>query len=158
MPASQASSTPIANRWASDTRGSGFRGAGAAGASIDAWTPPAGGGGRMPAGPAGDTMRRMSSSEHPERPEHDAAVQEPSHAVAVTGPDPAAAPRELHVNWIYGLFAVVLLALGFGVWGAWMVFGGEPGEDPLVLQQRVEGLQQRVTTLSRSDQISREAN
>ena len=112
----------------------------------------------MPAGPAGDTMRRMSSNEHSERPEQDAAGQEPSHAVAVTGPDPAAAPRELHVNWIYGLFAVVLLALGFGVWGAWMVFGGEPGEDPLVLQQRVEGLQQRVTTLSRSDQISREAN
>jgi len=103
-------------------------------------------------------MRRMTSSEPSGRQPPDATAHDPQHAVAVTGPDPAAAPRELHVNWIYGLFALVLLALGFGAWGAWVVFGARPGEDPLVLQQRVEALQQRVTTLARSDQISREAN
>lgn len=100
--------------------------------------------GRVPAGPAGDNMSPMSSSEHPDRQAQDA--------------DPHEAPRELHVNWFYGLVAVVLLALGFGAWGAWIVFGGAPGEDPAALQQQVEALEQRVTTLTRSDQISREAN
>lgn len=103
-------------------------------------------------------MRRMGSSEHSDQPPREAAPQDPPHPVSVTVPDPAAAPRELHLNWIYGLFAVVLLSLGFGAWGAWMVFGGGPGEDPQVLRQQVDALQQRVTTLSRSDQISREAN
>lgn len=102
-------------------------------------------------------MGRMSSSEHPGAPRHDAAAPDPRHAEGDV-PDAAAPPRELHVNWVYGLLAVVLLALGFGVWGALMVFGSRSGEDPLVMQQRVEQLQQQVTTLARSDQISREAN
>ncbi|MEN1926435.1 DUF6776 family protein [Luteimonas qiangzhengi] len=70
----------------------------------------------------------------------------------------SAGGRDIHVNWIYGLFALVLLSLGFGIWGLLTVFGGGSGDDPRVLQEQVEGLEQRVTTLSRSDQISREAN
>lgn len=66
--------------------------------------------------------------------------------------------RDLHVNWIYGLFALVLLSLAFGVWGMWRVFGGGSAEDAASLRAQVEELEQRVTTLARSDQISREAN
>lgn len=64
--------------------------------------------------------------------------------------------------------AVVLLSLMFGAWGAWRVFAPEPADarariadrdERLAAQHRViEELQQRVATLSRSDQISRDAN
>lgn len=73
-------------------------------------------------------------------------------------PGPAAAPRKFSFNWIHGLIAVVLLSLGFGVWGLVTVFAGGGADDPQVLQEQVEALEQRVTTLARSDQISREAN
>lgn len=61
-------------------------------------------------------------------------------------------------RWMLGLGALVLLSLAFGVWGAWTVFGGGPGDDPASLRKQVEELEQQVTTLARSDQISREAN
>lgn len=103
---------------------------------------------------AGDTIGRMSNTQHPGPEEQDEAM---------SGPDPAAGNeqagvRELHVNWFYGLFALVLLSLAFGAWGMWIVFGGAPGDDPAALRAQVDELEQRVTTLARSDQISREAN
>lgn len=98
-------------------------------------------------------MGRMSETQHPDPGGPVASGRDPS------SPAPGAVVAwDIHVNRLYGLCALVLLALGFGAWGAWMVFGGRAGEDPEVLRQQLEALQQRATTLARSDQISREAN
>ncbi|GAB3350721.1 DUF6776 family protein [Lysobacter tyrosinilyticus] len=66
------------------------------------------------------------------------------------------------------LSMVVLAALGFGGWGAWQVFAPNSGDpraqigslkrDYANLQDETEQLRQRVATLTRSDQISRDAN
>ncbi|HEY1139852.1 MAG TPA: DUF6776 family protein [Lysobacter sp.] len=64
--------------------------------------------------------------------------------------------------------AIFLIALAFGAWGAWQVFSPSSG-DPRAqiarlhrenanLHGEAEQLQQRVATLTRSDQISRDAN
>lgn len=80
------------------------------------------------------------------------------------GNDPPAAPPAHppapHSRWAYALLAVLLLALGFGAWGAWtaMSRGGEPGAALARAQAEVERLEQQAATLSRSDQISRDAN
>jgi hypothetical protein len=68
---------------------------------------------------------------------------------------------EIHHRGLYALLAVLLAALLFGGWGLWTTFA--PGvEDPQALvreqQAGIEALEQRVATLTRSDQISREAN
>lgn len=67
-----------------------------------------------------------------------------------------------------GVAATVVLAFGFGSWGLWRVFA--PGSADVraqlagserqarALSVDIEQLRQRVTTLSRSDQISRDAN
>ncbi|MGY0620086.1 DUF6776 family protein [Lysobacter sp. A378] len=67
-----------------------------------------------------------------------------------------------------GAMVAFVLALAFGGWGLWRVLA--PGSADVrtrlavsedvaeQLQGRVEGLQQRVATLGRSDQISRDAN
>jgi hypothetical protein len=66
------------------------------------------------------------------------------------------------------LAAFVLAALAFGAWGAWQVFSPASG-DPRArlassareidsLQDELEQHRQRVATLTRSDQISRDAN
>lgn len=64
--------------------------------------------------------------------------------------------------------AVVLVSLMFGAWGLWRVFAPEPADARAQITERderleaqqsiIEELQQRVATLSRSDQISRDAN
>lgn len=64
--------------------------------------------------------------------------------------------------------ALWTLAMLFGVWGLWRVFAPPPDDMRAQLAQRderlreqrvvIEELQQRVATLSRSDQISRDAN
>ncbi len=64
--------------------------------------------------------------------------------------------------------ALFVLALGFGGWGLWRVFAPGAGDvrTQLAGSQRqgrvqageIEQLRQRVTTLTRSDQISRDAN
>ncbi|MBW3550624.1 MAG: hypothetical protein KY442_07310 [Proteobacteria bacterium] len=66
------------------------------------------------------------------------------------------------------MVAIVAVALLFGAWGAWRVLA--PGTDDFRGQlaaserdrrgqsERIEQLQQRVATLGRSDQISRDAN
>ena len=57
----------------------------------------------------------------------------------------------------------VTTALVLGGWGLWRVLAGGAGDDatPAQLraqQRRIESLEQQVATLSRSDQISRDAN
>ncbi|NYZ62920.1 hypothetical protein H0E82_09110 [Luteimonas sp. SJ-16] len=62
---------------------------------------------------------------------------------------------------ILGLLAAVLLSLVFGLWGAWQVFapsGTNPQRELGAAAAQIEGLQQQVATLTRSDQISRDAN
>ena len=64
--------------------------------------------------------------------------------------------------------AVFAAALAFGAWGAWQAFAPASGDpraqiarlarDNAALQDEAEQLRQRVATLTRSDQISRDAN
>ncbi|RZA18084.1 MAG: hypothetical protein EOP93_12045, partial [Lysobacteraceae bacterium] len=59
------------------------------------------------------------------------------------------------------LLLLVTAALLFGGWGAWRTFAPRPAnaQEQLRLQdRRIEDLEQQVATLSRSDQISRQAN
>lgn len=83
------------------------------------------------------------------------ASQQPAAAAPAPHHDP-------HPRWTYVLIAVLLLSLAFGAWGLSVVFGGGPSDDPgaqlRAQQARIDLLEQRVTTLARSDQISREAN
>jgi hypothetical protein len=62
---------------------------------------------------------------------------------------------------VYVVLAVFLAALAFGAWGLWTVFAPPPGDPRLQLaaqRDRIAALEQQVATLSRSDQVSREAN
>lgn len=63
-------------------------------------------------------------------------------------------------HWVYVALAVFLLALGFGLWGAWATFfaADADGRNASTLRARNDVLKQEVSTLRRSDQISREAN
>lgn len=79
-----------------------------------------------------------------------------------TGPAPATPHGDVHGHGLmYALLVLFVLALAFGGWGLWTTFASSP-DDPtarLHTQQRqLDDLQQRVATLGRSDQISREAN
>ena len=71
-------------------------------------------------------------------------------------PAPAAVPA--HVRGAsYAVLGVFVLALLFGLWGVWqLVMGSSPGTP--ASQAELEALAQQVATLTRSDQISREAN
>jgi hypothetical protein len=83
-------------------------------------------------------------------------------------PKPPSAPQLLPVSGgarmtVYALAAVLVIALGFGIWGAWQVFSPASSALPSAAQWRAaqarnQQLEQRVATLSRSDQISRDAN
>lgn len=68
--------------------------------------------------------------------------------------------REQHPWWAYGLLAVLVLSLVFGLWGVWTVVtaSGTDHAEVARLRGQVEQLEQQVATLSRSDQISRNAN
>ena len=64
---------------------------------------------------------------------------------------------------LYAAVALLLLALAFGGWGVWQVFAGGDGNRPTqaqlqTQQKKIDELEQRAATLSRSDQISRDAN
>jgi hypothetical protein len=78
--------------------------------------------------------------------------------------EPASAPHSpvTHGHGIaYALIGVFLLALAFGGWGLWRVLApppGDPGTQLRAQQARLDELEQRVATLTRSDQISRDAN
>lgn len=74
--------------------------------------------------------------------------------------DPAPEHSESH-GLAYALIAGFLLALAFGAWGAWTVFRPAPDDAQARLlnqQGEIAGLQQKVANLTRSDQISRDAN
>ncbi len=76
-------------------------------------------------------------------------------------PPPATQPLPPPHHWVYLGLGVFLLALGFGVWGVWTVFfsgGDASGQSAAALTARSEKLSQEVSTLRRSDQISRDAN
>ena len=72
----------------------------------------------------------------------------------------AAQAHEPHPRLLYALLALLAAALAFGGWGVWKTFASGSGapESQLRQQDKVEDLEQRVATLTRSDQISREAN
>lgn len=64
-------------------------------------------------------------------------------------------------RWVYLAVAVFLAAIGFGLWGVWTTFfAGADLDDrsAAALRARSEKLSQEVSTLRRSDQISRDAN
>ena len=79
-------------------------------------------------------------------------------------PAPSTAARRLRV----AALAALVLALGFGGWGLWRVFAPGSGDVRTLLAaseregraqaRAIEQFQQQVATLSRSDQISRDAN
>jgi hypothetical protein len=72
--------------------------------------------------------------------------------------DTGETPPPAHGHGIaYALIAAFVLALAFGAWGLWRVLSPAPG-DTHAQVARIAELEQRVATLSRSDQISREAN
>lgn len=74
---------------------------------------------------------------------------------------PEPAPPAADHRALYVLAAVLLVSLAFGAWGAWTTFRPGAADGPAQLrrqQARIEALEQRVATLARSDQISRDAN
>ncbi|MFC0679833.1 DUF6776 family protein [Lysobacter korlensis] len=76
---------------------------------------------------------------------------------------PASTPRSSRL-----VIALVLVSLALGAWGLWQTFGADAAQARSELStarramraqaQELEQLRQRVTTLTRSDQISRDAN
>ncbi len=99
----------------------------------------------------------------PEAPQ----TSDPVEASAA-GAAPAWPVMQVQTRWVTIAGLALILALGFGGWGLWRAFSPDPG-DPRVLlensqraargqQGQIDQLQQRVSTLTRSDQISREAN
>ena len=84
----------------------------------------------------------------------------PVTAGPATAAGPAAAATHGH-GLAYALVAMFLLALAFGGWGLWKVFAPSPDDPRTQLQAQrtqLDQLEQHVATLTRSDQISREAN
>jgi len=90
-----------------------------------------------------------------------AGMTEPRPPLAsadATAPAPAQRPGK---GPAYAVIVVFLLALAFGAWGLWRVLAPPPGDLRPQLrsqQRRIDDLAQQVATLSRSDQISRDAN
>jgi hypothetical protein len=85
-------------------------------------------------------------------------MEETEHPPSPRPPAEVAATPATHGHGIaYALIAAFVLALAFGAWGLWRVLSPAPG-DTHAQAARIADLEQRVATLSRSDQISREAN
>lgn len=96
------------------------------------------------------TDPEQTSEQTPEPP--------PEDAVPADAPPAAAAPRVRRRPW---RFLVLVVALAFGAWGLWRTFApvvGDDGQASGNQRAQVEALKQQVATLSRSDQISRDAN
>lgn len=90
-------------------------------------------------------------------------MTDPTPVAGPPGESPAEAIRQTaaqHPWWAYGVLALLLVALAFGAWGAWTVIGrgATPDAAAGASQAELERLAQEVATLTRSDQISREAN
>jgi hypothetical protein len=97
----------------------------------------------------------------------DASSEEPVGVEDGRGAPPTAPPSEPphdphhHHGWVYLAMAVFALALLFGAWGVWTTWiAGDVGDiqDVASLNKATERLRQDVSTLRRSDQISRDAN
>ncbi len=67
-------------------------------------------------------------------------------------------PEHPHPRAHVVLMAVLVACLAFGVWGAWTVSSSAGAGEDARLRGEIEGLRQEIATLSRSDQVSREAN
>src|SRR5690554_3571024 len=67
-------------------------------------------------------------------------------------------PEHPHPRAHIVLLVLLATCLLFGIWGAWTVSSGGGRSDDAMLRTEVETLRQEVATLSRSDQVSREAN
>ncbi|MET0288424.1 MAG: DUF6776 family protein [Pseudoxanthomonas sp.] len=84
--------------------------------------------------------------------------------MSTSRPSPQLQPIPLRTRLItYAVALLVLVAFGFGAWGAWVTWRVQAAGIPSASQWRASQarlveLEQRVATLSRSDQISREAN
>jgi hypothetical protein len=103
----------------------------------------------------------------PSDPEQPLPSHPPGHL-----PEPVAAPSAARDVMVGGrmpiLLGVVAISLFFGLWGLWRVFAPAPDSPQAQLEsneretrgqrREIDQLQQRVTTLGRSDQISRDAN
>ena len=75
---------------------------------------------------------------------------------------PTVPPPRLKRGPVIAIVALVVVLVAGG-WGLWRALAGSAGEGPTPAQvrrqqQRIESLEQQVATLSRSDQISRDAN
>ncbi|WP_337244397.1 DUF6776 family protein [Luteimonas sp. gir] len=79
-----------------------------------------------------------------------------------TPASPGASARPPHgPRWARVLLGVTAVSLLFGLWGAWQVFApgaAHPQRQLAAQAAQIEELQQQVATLTRSDQISRDAN
>ena len=98
----------------------------------------------------------MSAPLPPDPDTADQAMPEPVAAVD----EPGVAHAHGH-GLAYALVVIFLLALAFGGWGLWKVFAPLPDDPRTQLQAQrtqIDQLEQRAATLTRSDQISREAN
>lgn len=96
-------------------------------------------------------------------PDPGSAPTPPTHAPVADGAHIAAGHADaVHGHGVaYALIALFLLALGFGGWGVWKVLApaaGDPRAQLSIQRDRIDDLEQRVATLTRSDQISRNAN
>ncbi len=109
----------------------------------------------------------MSPTRSPSEPEPEQPEAEPTPAAVAAATHPAVPVRN-HRPPLMVMWAVVAVALLFGAWGAWRTLG--PGASDVHarlsaseqngqrLQAELGELQQTVATLTRSDQISRDAN
>lgn len=94
----------------------------------------------------------------------DTPATPPAEDIDPPAPGNAIGPGHPEVHdhrWAYALIAIFLLAIAFGIWGAWRTFAPGPADAPAQLrtqQGKLNELEQRVSTLTRSDQISRDAN
>lgn len=76
------------------------------------------------------------------------------------GPAPALERHQGH-GLAYTVIVVFLLSLAFGGWGLWKLFSPAPGDASAQLdeqQDQISALEQKVANLTRSDQVSRDAN
>ncbi|MFT3763243.1 MAG: hypothetical protein QM761_11705 [Pseudoxanthomonas sp.] len=87
-----------------------------------------------------------------------------TESAAATPARPHLQPLSLRTRRLLVALGVVAVAwLGFGGWGVWKTFGGGSSPAPSAAQWRAQQeklatLEQKIATLTRSDQITRQAN
>ena len=86
----------------------------------------------------------------------DTSSSRPGDSEPATAPATAVVPAHIQ-GASYAVLALFIAALAFGLWGVWHAVIGPAPRDG-VDQAQAEALAQQVATLTRSDQISRDAN